>query len=105
VEPPPNGDASMEATARRELVEEVSVEVGAVEYVHSRTFVADDGTACPNVVTLCEHEAGETRPRVPDEVAAVGWYVPDEIRDHPDAPGFLERDVERLETCRRERNR
>lgn len=38
VEPPPDGDASIEATVRRELSEEVGVEVGTVEYVHSRTF-------------------------------------------------------------------
>ena len=103
VEPPPDGDASFEATVRRELAEEVGVEVGAVEYVHSRTFGTDDGTGCVNVVTLCEREVGEARLRAPDEIAAVHWLSPDPIRDHPDAPGFLERDVERIEAVRDER--
>lgn len=101
IEPPPDGDESFEATARRELAEEVGVEVGAVEYVHSRTFETDDGTSCVNVVTLCEGAGGEAHVRAPDEIAAVHWLSPDAIRGHPDAPGFLERDVERLEAVRR----
>lgn len=110
VEPPPDGDASFEATVRRELAEEVGVEVGTVEYVHSRTFATDGGTSCVNVVTLCEDEGGEcedegggAHARAPNEVAAVHWLSPDEVRDHPDAPGFLERDVERIEALRDER--
>ena len=102
VEPPPDGDASFEETARRELYEEVGVDVGAVEYVHSRTFLTDDGTACVNVVTLCEDEGGEAHVRAPEEVAAVRWLSPEAVRDHPDAPAFLERDVERLEGIRAE---
>jgi len=81
VEPAPDGDASIEATARRELSEEVGLDGGTVEYVHSRTFVTDDGTSCLNVVTLCESEGGSVRPRASDEVTGVGWYSPDEIRD------------------------
>lgn len=58
-----------------------------------------------NVVTLCEHGDGAAHPREPDEVAAIHWLSPDEIRDHPDAPAFLERDVERIEALRDRRGR
>lgn len=100
VENPPEGEDAIEATARRELREEVGIEVGAVEYVHSRTFVADDGTPCLNVVTRCEHVGGEPRVREPGEVAAVHWVTPEELRDRDDVPGFLVRDVERIEDLR-----
>lgn len=101
VEQPPGGDATIEATVTRELYEAVGVEVGNVEYVLSRTFEADDGTRCLNVVTLCERVDGPRRPRAPDEVAAVHWLSADEIGDRDDAPGFLERGVERIEELRR----
>jgi 8-oxo-dGTP diphosphatase len=87
VEPPPDGDASIEATARRELAAEVGLEVGTVEYVHGRTFVTDDGTGRPNVLTLCGCEAGGAPARDPAEVAAVGRYAPEGVGDHPDVPG------------------
>lgn len=56
LEAPPGSDDAIAATARRELAEEVGVEVGAVEFVTSRTFEADDGALCLNVVTLCEYQ-------------------------------------------------
>lgn len=96
----PDADDAIERTARRELAEEVGIEVGDVTYVCSRTFVADDGTSCLNVVTLCEHAGGEARPREPDEVAAVHWLTPDEIRARADAPPYLEAYVERVEAVR-----
>jgi len=43
VEPGADGDALRE-TARREVREEVGVETGAVEYVTSNTFTADEDT-------------------------------------------------------------
>jgi 8-oxo-dGTP diphosphatase len=72
VEQPPGGDATIGTTARRELREEV----GAVEYVRSRTFEAA-GTPCVNVVTICEYAGGEASVREPEEVAAVHWLSPD----------------------------
>lgn len=101
VEAPPGSDAPIEATATRELAEEVGVDVGDVEYVHSRTFEADPGVECINVVTHCEYAGGDARPREPEEVAAVHWLSPEEISGHENVPGFLERDVERIEAHRR----
>ncbi|MFC7202185.1 NUDIX domain-containing protein [Haloferax namakaokahaiae] len=99
VETSPGETYSFEVTARRELREEVGIEVGEVEYVLSNTFEADDGTPCLNVVTLCEYERGEAHPRASDEVAAVHWLTAEEIRER-DAPEFLVEYVERLEEHR-----
>jgi 8-oxo-dGTP diphosphatase len=96
-------DAPLEQTAARELYEEVGVTVGAVEYVCSSTFESDEGARCLNVVTLCEQVGGEAHPRADDEVAAVHWLTPDQVRAHDDAPPFLVEYVERVEQVRRER--
>ncbi|PSQ19941.1 NUDIX hydrolase [Halobacteriales archaeon QS_8_69_26] len=104
VEHPPDEDGdAVEATAVRELREEVGLAVGGVQYVHSRTFEADDGTPCINVVTLCEDVEGEAHPRATDEVTAVHWLPPGAIRAREDVPSFLERDVDRVEALRRNR--
>lgn len=100
VEQPPGGEDTFEATARRELREEVGIEVGGVEYVCSSTFADDRGTRCCNVVMLCEHAGGEAHPRASDEVAAVRWLTPDEIATHEDAPAFLSAYVDRVEAHR-----
>jgi len=101
VEQSPGGDAPIEATARRELSEEIGIEVGAVDYVHSRTFETDPGARRIDVITLCEHDGGTARPRAPEEVTAVHWLSADEISDHGKAPEYLEREVRRIEAYRR----
>lgn len=100
LEPPPDGDGSVEAAVARELVEEVGVEVGAVEYVCSRTFVDDAGTPCLNVVTHCEYAGGEARPRLDDEVAAVHWLSAAELRTRDDVPDYLLEYVAQVEAAR-----
>lgn len=101
VEQPPGGERTIRETARRELFEEVGVEVGSVEYVTSSTFEADDGTPCINVVTLCEYVDGEAHPKATDEVAAVHWLSPAEIRVHDDVPGFMVEYLDAVEAVRR----
>lgn len=100
LEEPPNGEDVIEATAHREIAEEVGIDVGAVEYVCSSTFETDTGEQCLNVVTLCEYAGGEPGPQATDEVAAVHWLTREEIREHDDAPAFTETYVERAESVR-----
>jgi 8-oxo-dGTP diphosphatase len=80
IEQPPGNSDVIEATARRELSEEVGITVGDVEYITSQTFETADGTQCLNIVTLCDHEGGKPFPRATDEVAAVHWLTADEIK-------------------------
>jgi len=91
------GPDAIESTARRELREEVGVEVETVEYVCSRTFELDDGTRCLNVVTRCPYASGDARPREPEEVAAVHWLSVEEARAREDAPVHLLADLDQLE--------
>ena len=96
VESTPGTDDPIEATAVRELAEEVGIEVGDVEYVLSNAFEADDGTACLNVVVVCEYVGGEAFPRATDEVAAVHWLTAEEIRER-EVPAYLVEYVDRVE--------
>lgn len=74
VDPQPPHDAPVEATLRRELDEEVGVEVGSLAYVTSGYFVDDGGTPVINLVFLAQWAAGEPTVREPEEIAAVSWY-------------------------------
>lgn len=103
VEARPGETNPIESTVRRELAEEVGVEVGTVEYVCSRTFETDTGVECINIVTHCEDRGGDPSPREPGEVATVQWLAPAAITSHEAVPDFLERDIRRVESLR-ERN-
>jgi 8-oxo-dGTP diphosphatase len=91
----------LERTVRREVREEVGVELGATQYVESTAFVADGGSHVVNVVFLCEHESGTPEVREPEELAAVEWVDPDAVSDREDVPGFTEAYVAAAERERR----
>ncbi len=77
-------DSVLEETVRREIREEVGVEIhDDVAYVESKAFVADDGEPVIDVVFLCHHRSGEPIIGAPDEVAAVHWMTMEEILEHP----------------------
>ena len=100
IEESPGISDPIEKTAVRELVEEVGVEISDVEYVLSKTFEADDGTRCLNIIALCEYASGDAHPRADDEVAAVHWLSYDEIKAHDDVPDFVEEYVDQIEKYR-----
>lgn len=95
----PTERGAIESTARRELREEVAVEVGEVGVVASGVFALDTGEPCLNVVCLAEHEMGDPYPAAPDEVAAVDWYTLDRVAGD-DVPGFTRGYVEAAESAR-----
>jgi 8-oxo-dGTP diphosphatase len=96
----PGSDDPIEATAAREVREEVGVEVRDVTYVCSRAFESDTGTPCLNVVTRCAYAGGTAHRAAPAEVAAVEWRSPAEIRADPVVPGYLAEYLERVEASR-----
>jgi 8-oxo-dGTP diphosphatase len=81
-------DGVLAATVRREVHEEVGVELDEVVYVTSSRFVDDGGTPVVNAVFLARHAAGEPRVREPEELADVAWLVADAALDHDDVPTF-----------------
>lgn len=65
----------LEETVRREIREEVGVEVGDCVYVESHAFVFGAGRQCVDVVFLCRYAGGEARVVDPAEVGGVEWLT------------------------------
>jgi 8-oxo-dGTP pyrophosphatase MutT (NUDIX family) len=88
------GEDVLERTARREVAEEIGVDLTGVElrYVESATFVTDDGDTVINVVFAAPLPPG-ARPVIasPREVAAIGWFTVTQALQAPDCPPWTER--------------
>lgn len=93
----------LERTVKRELYEEVGVEVKEkVRYVYSSSFVTDDDRPVINVVFLCEYDKGTPYAKSPDEVESVQWMTLAEIINHPKAPPWTIESVQRAEKTRKD---
>jgi 8-oxo-dGTP pyrophosphatase MutT (NUDIX family) len=91
----------LEATLRREIMEEVGVEVhDEMAYVESNAFVADDGEPVVDIVFLCRYKQGTPTISDPGEVAAIEWMTPDEIQNHPEIAPWTRQSIERAERVR-----
>jgi 8-oxo-dGTP diphosphatase len=101
VEPDEEGEDVLEATVRREVHEEVGVELDEVAYVTSGRFVDDGGTPVVNAVFLARHAAGEPRVREPEELAGVQWVAADVALDHEDVPRFTREYLAAIDERRR----
>lgn len=93
------GDVLRE-TVRREVKEEVGVDVGDLRYVESGGFVADEGSRVVNAVFLGAYAGGEARVREPEEVGAVEWVDADRL-DDLDVPPFVAAYLESIDELRR----
>jgi ADP-ribose pyrophosphatase YjhB (NUDIX family) len=99
VEPNDGPDEAFESTLRREIREEVGVEIGdEVVYVDSRRFDTDDGRQALNVTFLCRFRSGTPTANA-DEVESVRWMTVEEIlREAP--PWFKPAKMQRIEEAR-----
>lgn len=100
VEAADQGDGILENTVRREIREEVGIDVAEVSYVLSRSFVVGDQTPVAYMLFLCLYRAGEVQISDPGEVADALWLAPDAILQHPNCPPWLAGDLEKIETHR-----
>lgn len=93
---------ALRETVRRELREEVGVEVGELVFVTSSTFVSDTDNLVVNVVFLAEYADGTPEPREPEEVASVHWAAPEEFAAFDSLPEFTRGYLEQIEVRREE---
>ncbi len=93
-------DDVLEETLRREVREEVGVEVTDIQYIESKAFVADDGDPVVDVVFLCRYESGTPAISDPGEVAAMHWMTAGEIAEHPKTPPWTRQSIELAEQKR-----
>jgi 8-oxo-dGTP pyrophosphatase MutT (NUDIX family) len=88
----------LEETLRREVEEEVGIQIeDDIEYVESTAFVADDGEPVIDVVFLCRYRNGTPHAIDTGEVAAIEWMTAQEVFDHPQMPDWTRRSIERAE--------
>jgi 8-oxo-dGTP pyrophosphatase MutT (NUDIX family) len=93
----------LEETLRREISEEVGLEVHAgMAYVRSSAFVAE-GDPVVDVVFLCRYKAGTAVAADPGEVAAVRWMTAAEAIAHPETPPWTRLALELAEKVRVEK--
>lgn len=86
-------------TARREVAEEVGIDLCGVDltYVDSTFFTADDGDPVINVVFSGELPPGiEPRAASPREVAGVHWVTAAEAASRPNCPPWTIRSLARV---------
>jgi 8-oxo-dGTP diphosphatase len=91
----------LEATLRREIREEVGVEVeDEMAYVESKSFISDNGQAVVDIVFLCRYLSGTPAILEPDEVADIRWMSAEEVHTHPKAPPWTRSSIELAERMR-----
>jgi 8-oxo-dGTP diphosphatase len=92
-------DGILEETARREVAEEVGLDLTgvALSYVESVFFRADDGDPVINVVFTGELPAGaEPRIASPEEVAEVLWITAAEAAGHAQCPAWTAQSLRKV---------
>lgn len=83
----------LERTLKREIFEEVGIEVEDLTYVNSSSFVTDKGTHVIDIVFLCQHITGEPYAKSMEEVGEVMWMTKEDIMVHEDAPSYLKENI------------
>lgn len=83
----------LEETLKREVAEEVGIEVLNLRYVNSSLFETDTGLTVIDIVFLCEHQSGEPYAKCRDEVSDVFWMSTQEILDEADIPVYLKENI------------
>jgi 8-oxo-dGTP pyrophosphatase MutT (NUDIX family) len=103
VEGTDNLDDILEETLRREIAEEVGLEVhNEMVYVRSSAFLAE-GDPVVDVVFLCHYKAGTAVAADPGEVTAVCWMTASEAIAHPETPPWTRLSLELAERKRLEK--
>lgn len=83
----------LERTLKREIFEEVGIEVEDLTYVNSSSFVTDKGTHVIDIVFLCQDIAGEPYAKSVEEVGEVMWMTTKDILVHKNAPSYLKENI------------
>jgi 8-oxo-dGTP diphosphatase len=94
-------DNILENTLRREILEEVTIEIeDEMEYIKSGSFFTDDGEPVVDIVVLCKYRSGTASIGDAGEVASLHWMTPEEIIRSKDVPEWTRRGIEKAEKKR-----
>lgn len=88
-----NMQNALEETLKREVLEEVGIEIEKeMQYIESKTFTSDNDQKVLDVVFLCKHKRGKAVVRS-DEVESVLWLTTEEIMQHPKTPEWIKQSI------------
>jgi len=87
------------STLKREIREEVNLEVDDCKLVTTRYFEAN-GAPVINMVYLCRYVSGEAKALDPEEVESVFWISADEAIQRPDCMEWTKLYLEKSEALR-----
>ncbi len=90
----------LEETLKREIREEVGLEVEYISYVLSQMFTGSDLEPVINMVFLCRYAGGQITISSPGEVASAEWLTPDEIISHRATPPWISDYLDSVEQTR-----
>lgn len=83
---------ALEDTARREVREEIGLELtGPLHYVESTTFTCDQGNMVLNIVFVAQTSTGTPTITSPEEVAAIRHSPLNDLLDDPECPEWTRR--------------
>ncbi|MCR2823629.1 NUDIX hydrolase [Lederbergia panacisoli] len=88
-----NSSDILERTLKREIFEEVGIEVTDLRYVNSSSFVTDSGLHVIDIVFICRHKSGEPFAKSSEEVDDVIWMTTKEILSHDGLPAYLKENI------------
>ncbi|HWL24944.1 MAG TPA: NUDIX domain-containing protein [Ureibacillus sp.] len=97
-----NSSNILERSLRREIFEEVGIEVEILRYVNSSSFVTNSGENVIDKVFLCQHKSGEPYAKSAEEVDDVIWITTSEILTRTDLPTYLKENVKLAEELLRQ---
>lgn len=91
----------LENTLRREVMEEVGIELSEdMQYVDSIGFISKKWGPVIDVIFLCKTENGEPYCASPNEVGEVYWMTTEEILDNDQIPQWVKSCIERADSLR-----
>jgi len=90
----------IEVTLRREIREEVGLEIGELAYVSSNAFLTSQGDPVIDIVFLCQYVGGEPTISDPGEVASTHWLTAVEVEAWPGVPPWTLASISRVEAVR-----
>ena len=94
-------DGILEVTLKREIREEVGIEVSdRMHYLESKTFPLADGQLIVDIVFVCKYKSGEARVVDSNEVGEIYWMTCEELLQDERALSWLKESLKRAEDLR-----
>lgn len=91
----------LENTLRREVMEEVGVELSEkLIYIESIGFISNKWGPVVDVIFLCEIEKGEPYPASPSEVEEVYWMTAEEVSENVKVPQWVKNCINKADKVR-----